>query len=229
MVVFDLGNGFDFDANAEASGGGVTARGSTTAAIVGSQGGDIIKGGDGADTISGDLGSDTLTGNGGADVFDYQAVGDGGAAQVTGASAIAAGGDAIIDFVSGTDKINFGSGVLDADNASDGVAQDGWDATSDGVAVASFQLDFTAGTTTASDVSTAIGDVTITGSTSAVIAIESASTAGSWNFFELTAAAGGIAGAAITLDGSTDSLAYLGNATVTGNSGNLAATDFTFV
>jgi Ca2+-binding RTX toxin-like protein len=67
--------------------------------ITGDSGADTIDGGAGADTITGAGGNDVLTGGTGADVFDFNSVATNGS-------------DSIVDFVSGTDFLDF-DGILD--------------------------------------------------------------------------------------------------------------------
>lgn len=67
--------------------------------LVGGGLGDVILGGGEIDKIRGDGGADFLNGGAGADVFKYRNVSDSG----TGANA-----DTIADFLSGTDRLNFG-------------------------------------------------------------------------------------------------------------------------
>jgi Ca2+-binding RTX toxin-like protein len=78
--------------------------------IAGSASADVIKGGSGADTITGLGGGDILTGGAGVDTFVYTAAG----ADFTGTTAalVIAAKDTITDFVSGTDKIDFGATTL---------------------------------------------------------------------------------------------------------------------
>ncbi|WP_377480955.1 MAG: cadherin-like domain-containing protein [Microcoleus anatoxicus] len=66
--------------------------------IVGSNFSDSINGGDGNDTITGGLGADLLTGGSGADIFAYTTTKE--------------GGDKILDFKSGVDKLQFVSGAF---------------------------------------------------------------------------------------------------------------------
>ncbi|XZN93371.1 MAG: beta strand repeat-containing protein [Microcoleus sp.] len=66
--------------------------------IVGSNFSDTINGGDGNDTITGSLGADLLTGGSGADIFAYTTTKE--------------GGDKILDFKSGVDKLQFVSGAF---------------------------------------------------------------------------------------------------------------------
>jgi Ca2+-binding RTX toxin-like protein len=91
----------------------------TTNILSGNAGNDRLNGGNLADTINGgadidkirgDGGADLLTGGTGADVFKYRAATDSG----TGATA-----DTITDFLSGTDKLNFGRIDADAVTAGD--------------------------------------------------------------------------------------------------------------
>jgi len=70
--------------------------------LVGGDGDDYLDGGIGADTLEGSAGNDALVGGGGTDIFLFRGPGD--------------GGDAIIDFVSGEDRllvtnIGFGGGL----------------------------------------------------------------------------------------------------------------------
>lgn len=66
--------------------------------LIGSLGSDIIRGGDGADIIVGGGSSDSLYGGAGPDIFRYTAAGDSRYGT--------RGLDRILDFVSGTDKID---------------------------------------------------------------------------------------------------------------------------
>jgi Ca2+-binding RTX toxin-like protein len=77
-----------FDGSAETDGGRFT--------MFGGKGADVLTGGSGADSIRGGLGADVMKGNGGADTFVFRD------------SAESAPGtpDRILDFVSGTDKID---------------------------------------------------------------------------------------------------------------------------
>lgn len=80
------------DAPSEISGNGGNDR------LNGSMQGDYISGGDSVDKIRGDGGNDLLIGGTGADVFKYRAISD----------STVASPDTILDFLSGTDRINFG-------------------------------------------------------------------------------------------------------------------------
>ena len=64
---------------------------------------DILRGGDGTDTITGGTGSDTITGGGGADRFVF----------TTGHTSTVVSDEVIVDFVSGTDKLDFGESADD--------------------------------------------------------------------------------------------------------------------
>lgn len=72
--------------------------------INGSASADIITGGSGDDTIQGMAGADTLKGNGGKDTFVYTTLAD----------SLVAANDTIVDFTSGTDKIDVGATQLAA-------------------------------------------------------------------------------------------------------------------
>jgi hypothetical protein len=78
---------------------------------------DVIKGGSAADIIDGDDGADVLTGNGGADTFVIDTT-----ALTFDAAGYAAAADTVTDFVSGTDKLEFGSVAGDATNYLEGAA-----------------------------------------------------------------------------------------------------------
>ncbi|WP_192931213.1 calcium-binding protein [Gemmobacter serpentinus] len=111
-IVFGLANG---DASAletylfNTSGNSINFVGSSGAdAIVAGIGNDVLAGGGGADTLSGGNGNDTitggagadrLTGGNGADTFVYTSAAD---------SRPSTGVDTIVDFVTGTDKIDLG-------------------------------------------------------------------------------------------------------------------------
>jgi Ca2+-binding RTX toxin-like protein len=113
--------GIQFDTGTGGGGGGTpggptggddtltgTARGDTidglggNDTILGLAGSDKLLGGDGNDTLGGGAGADTLTGGAGADLFVFETGGN---------------NDKILDFVSGTDKIDLHllSGVTSAD------------------------------------------------------------------------------------------------------------------
>ncbi len=64
--------------------------------LIGGQGNDTLDGGDGSDILQGGLGADTLTGGSGADIFRYAVATD----------SPQAGQDTILDFLTGTDKID---------------------------------------------------------------------------------------------------------------------------
>lgn len=64
--------------------------------LFGGQGNDVLNGGDGNDVIQGGVGSDILTGGIGADIFRY----------VSAADSTVASADTILDFQTGTDKID---------------------------------------------------------------------------------------------------------------------------
>ncbi len=66
--------------------------------LVGSNAANILSGGGGADILQGGGGADLLTGGSGADVFVYTALSD--------STVLAAGRDTILDFTSGSDKID---------------------------------------------------------------------------------------------------------------------------
>src|SRR4051812_6288063 len=72
--------------------------------LFGGAGNDVLKGGDGADQIQGGLGADALTGGAGADIFRYAATGESAGSSI----------DQILDFTSGTDKIDLSQ--IDADS-----------------------------------------------------------------------------------------------------------------
>jgi Ca2+-binding RTX toxin-like protein len=90
----------------------LSATGDTAAnTLIGNSGNNTLDGGGGNDALVGGGGADTLTGGSGADVFDYNLTSESG----VGVSAR----DIIIDFVSGTDKIDL-AGI----DANTGVAND---------------------------------------------------------------------------------------------------------
>ena len=109
--------------------------------FVGGVNADTVIGGDGADNITGGAGADVLTDGGGADVFVYTAVAQGGNVATQGITALTAG-DVIIDFVSGTDDLNYaatatGTNVVVAVGAAINL-------TTSGVILVNTSLDFTA-------------------------------------------------------------------------------------
>jgi autotransporter-associated beta strand protein len=71
---------------------------------------DVIDGGSEGDKIRGNGGADLLTGGAGADVFKYRAISESG---------LGANADTITDFLSGTDRLNFGRIDADANSAGD--------------------------------------------------------------------------------------------------------------
>jgi serralysin len=71
---------------------------------------DVIDGGSEGDKIRGNGGADLLTGGSGADVFKYRAISESG---------LGANADTITDFLSGTDRLNFGRIDADANSAGD--------------------------------------------------------------------------------------------------------------
>lgn len=202
--------------------------------VVGTKNADYIAANAAGSTIAGGKGADTIVLGAGEDDVAYSALLQGGTSQLTGGTAIAAGGDTISTFVTTKDDFVFNAASLAA-GASASVAaveaQNGWDLDENGIAIASFKLDFTAGTTTATAVSTAIGTINADAAQTGYIAIESNSTAGTWNIFEVTTSAGR-AGAALTLNGSSDGIAHLAEVTVVGTTGaadDLVVGDFTFI
>ena len=76
--------------------------------ILGGSGDDTIVSGAGDDIVYGGLGQDSLTGGAGADTFEYRAIDDSSDAAP----------DHIVDFASGTDKIDLG--LIDADTTQSG-------------------------------------------------------------------------------------------------------------
>lgn len=72
--------------------------------------GDTISGGTGIDKIAGNGGVDVLSGGGGADVFKFRSVNDAG---------VGAQADIILDFLAGTDRLNFGRIDADPNTAGD--------------------------------------------------------------------------------------------------------------
>ncbi|SMP82916.1 hypothetical protein SAMN06295888_1613 [Desulfonatronum zhilinae] len=83
--------------NAATSTVGLTLNGSSV-------GGDVLIGGQGSDIITGGAGADNMTGNGGNNVFRYTAT------NIAGITA--EGGDTIVDFTIGSDKLQFNNGLL---------------------------------------------------------------------------------------------------------------------
>jgi Ca2+-binding RTX toxin-like protein len=94
----------DFDGSAEKDGFFIVYAGTGADTIVGGQGADEIWGRGGSDVIKGGLGADILRGGEGDDVFVYNAVAESGAGSR----------DTILDFTSGSDRIDL-SGI-DADS-----------------------------------------------------------------------------------------------------------------
>ncbi|HYG47901.1 MAG TPA: M10 family metallopeptidase C-terminal domain-containing protein [Allosphingosinicella sp.] len=76
--------------------------------LFGGKAADTLKGGAQADSIHGNLGADSLTGNGGADTFQYHAA----------AESTTAGRDQILDFATGSDRIDLSR--IDANTLSGG-------------------------------------------------------------------------------------------------------------
>lgn len=96
------------------------------------------------------------------------------------AGAIAASGDSITGFGILVDDINFNTASLSTGASAGAPAvggQNGWDADTAGVYIANFKLDSTAGATTATAVSTAIGTVNFDAVQTVYFAIESITTA----------------------------------------------------
>jgi Ca2+-binding RTX toxin-like protein len=98
----------DFDGSAEKDGVFTIYAGSGSDTLIGGERADEIWGGGGADRITGGLGADFLRGGEGDDVFDYNSVAESGAASR----------DLILDFTSGSDRIDL-SGI-DANSLTDG-------------------------------------------------------------------------------------------------------------
>jgi len=99
----DVLNGGDGADTINAGGG---ADGTNAAPLLGGGGDDTIDGGAGADFLSGGAGTDTVTGGTGADTFVIAANSTNTAAVPTVADA-----DIIMDFVTGTDKMDVDAGV----------------------------------------------------------------------------------------------------------------------
>jgi Ca2+-binding RTX toxin-like protein len=74
----------------------------TTFNITGGAGNDVLMGSNGADTLTGGSGADTLTGGSGADIFRFDLL-----ANISNAAGLNV--DTISDFLTGTDKVNFGT------------------------------------------------------------------------------------------------------------------------
>jgi Ca2+-binding RTX toxin-like protein len=104
----------DFDGSAETDGFFIVYAGTGADTIVGGQGADEIWGRGGSDRITGGLGADILRGGEGDDVFVYNAVAESGPA----------GRDTILDFTSGSDRIDL-SGI-DADSLQAGDQAFSW-------------------------------------------------------------------------------------------------------
>ena len=87
------------------------------ATITGSNDADIIKGGSGVDVINGGDGADLLTGNGGGDTFGIAIT----SAGVTGTQFLAAA-DTVTDFVTKSDKLEFGAAAGSSTNYAEAAA-----------------------------------------------------------------------------------------------------------
>lgn len=167
--------------------------------LIGNAGADIITGGAGADTITAGAGADTLTGGAGVDTFNY---------DISEASIISvANTNKITDFVAGTDKIQFGD---DAGDVFTGI-------TATAITIGANVTDSDSVATLA-DVLTQIGTGT---------AVSTGTLQGVVYTFTTGAAAGTYLH--INDDGTAaaDAADILVN--LTGISGTLTATDFTFV
>ena len=70
--------------------------------ITGGAGNDVLMGSDGADTLTGGSGADTLIGGSGADIFRFDLL-----ANISNAAGLNV--DTISNFLTGTDKVNFGT------------------------------------------------------------------------------------------------------------------------
>jgi Ca2+-binding RTX toxin-like protein len=98
----------DFDGSAEKDGSFTVYAGAGADTLIGGAGADEIWGRGGSDRITGGLGADILRGGEGDDVFDYNAAAESGPTAR----------DSILDFTSGSDKIDL-SGI-DANSLADG-------------------------------------------------------------------------------------------------------------
>ena len=143
------------------------ASSSTTFSLTGGSGADTLDGSTGADTIIGGAGGDALSGDTGADVFSYTATSQGATAvSVTagGTGTTLALGDTITDFAAGTgnDDLNFAdASFVGSVAASTSGAAGSWNMNTHAVyAVTGVDMAFTATTTTAANIATALGNVT---------------------------------------------------------------------
>lgn len=87
--------------------------------IFGNAGNDTIYGDDGNDTIYGGAGTDSMTGGAGADTFGFQGDNLVAAATITSFTAVT---DTVVDFVSGTDKLDFATAATATSYAEETVA-----------------------------------------------------------------------------------------------------------
>lgn len=85
--------------------------------LTGTNSSDMLKGSAAADTINGGKGTDTLTGGGGADTFVFAATAGSATSGATFGQV-----DVIVDFLAGTDKLQF-SGVTDVASAQQNAVQ----------------------------------------------------------------------------------------------------------
>ena len=114
-ITADFGSG-----NVTISGTAETDSFSNIEGVTGSSSADSITGGSNAETLTGSGGADTLRGNGGADTFAYVRSSDGDVRTSNGTVG-SNNGDAVADFLSGTDKISLSKEGFGFNSISNGV------------------------------------------------------------------------------------------------------------